>query len=520
MQMHDIVPAGEIWKSLDPWDPSRGDVLEGITIDFNSLFDQWAPLAQPVAPMVVVNHLLLDARRMQNLEIVVRGTGLTPDLIQRGLTENFDTLSQEQAHALHTEVAPTLAEVQGRLQTVVQRGGVAGLSRVEAVLWALESVPQGSLMARFADSYFTLPETVSFACTPVHELRALRDELELSKPLRTVLQICMIALNVLSQKGNRCLRIEMLNSLSSRKLHPNQPSILRLVARDLQRTHETRCRLRFMRVFAVGKVPVTSHIKKKVWSYLDDLEESPWDVIETLSKCSSSDLNAWEETLHSSRRACSNLKQDFTRLIVVESSSNSCINQQLRRLQEHTDQAIDDMSECLTNLPEMATGLVEFFEGRQGNLELCTRLLDSLAHFGARLQFEKAVIDRNSKRCSSASWHRGSAWGTWEAVDTTEIALRNTADPDLIRSLKGPQPTTVQKSQGDDVSDQKDKDDKKQQVTSACEPKLAHLLHGGADGEYRRCETTGKWIPVGLAAHIAERDRGTRGATAGFFVTY
>jgi hypothetical protein len=512
---------GEIWKSLDAWNPSRGDVLEGITIDYNSLFEQWAPIAQPVSPVVVVNRLLLDAKRAQNIEIAVLGTGLTPELIQRGLTENFDALSQEQAHALHSVLAPTLAEVQARLQTVVQRGGVAGLSRAEAALWALESVPQGSLMARFADSYFTLPETVSFACTPVHELRALRDELELSKPLRTVLQICMIALNVLSQKGNVCMKIDTLSSLSSRKLHPSQPSILRLVARDMQRTHETRCRLRFMRVLAVGKAPVTSHIKKQVWSYLDDLEESPWDVIETLSKCRSSDLKAWEENLLSSRRACSNLKQDFARLIVVEPSSDSCINQQLHSLQENTEQAIHDMSECLSNLPEIATGLVEFFDGmRQGSLECCTRLLDSLAHFGNGLKYEKKVIDHNSKRCSNGSWHRGSAWGTWETVDTMEIALRNTADPDLIRSLKGPQPTTVQKTEGEDSSDQKDKDDNKQQAAAACEPKLAHLLHGGADGEYRRCETTGKWIPVGLAAHIAERDRGTRGATAGFFVTY
>jgi hypothetical protein len=445
---------------------------------------------------------------MNQLEIAVRGTSLTPDLIRRGLNKNLDLLSEEQALALNDVVVPHHAATRGRLHSIVQQDGAESLRDVEQVLWALEDIPQANRLAHFALIRRTLPESISSACEPVHALEDLMQELVSSRALKTLLQACLVSTNVLSQKGNPCLRIDMLPGLSFRRLQANAPSILTLVARSLQRQHDARCRLRFLRMMAVGATPVAEAARKCIWLYLDDLQESPWNVLETLERCKKrnlvdymTNLQQEELPLRQSVDLVQNSRENFN---LTYLTSQSCIPEQLASLSVSLQEAVGNVQACKISLPRIAQEVSEFFGADRGQmsaghkLDYATEVMQNLYCLGQRLEQEKQSIDR--KRRYERSWRQGGeTCQKWTAVNTECIVMHRTNDPDLIRAGKGDH-ASVHRPES--------------------KQKIAQLLHGGPDGEYRRCELTGTWVPVGFAAAVAERDRGSRGANAGFFVTY
>jgi len=527
--------AGSVWEGLSPWDADGAGVLEGLSINFEGLLDQWTLVPTPAPAPAPIDRLLLDSKRMQNLEVAVRGTGLTPDLVLRGLTENFDLLSQDQAEALSEIIAPIHAEVRGLLQVIVGRVGVDALRSAEAVLWAVENIPQAHQLSRCAAARFKVTESVACACNPISELEELLGDLTTSRALRTVLQACLVSSNMLSQTGNVRLRIDMLAGLRLRKLQPNAPSILTLVAHDLQRAHDTRCRLRFLRLFAVGSFPIPSRIKPFIWQYLDDLKESPWDALMVLEKCKRRDLVDCADILRCEKATCLQICAASHHFDIAGASAQTCISQQLASLEVSAREAVSNMQDCELRLPLVAAALLDFFghETPGAQVESASELLRHLALLGDCLVQEKAAIDRQLRRQHSShyAWQRGKKWGTWTTVPTDEIILSRTTDPDVIRLLRAPCQGLTDSNDlldwivlGDDPSGGVSRNSRRggadANTTIKGLDKHAHLLHGGPDGEYKRCELTGMWVPVGATATLAERDRGTRGATAGFFVTY
>jgi len=286
--------------------------------------------------------------------------------------------------------------------------------------------------------------------------------------------------------------------------------------------------LRFLRVLAVGRCAIQSHAKKLVWQYLDDLQESPWDAITVLEKCKRRDLTANLETLRSEKASCFRLNAAHRHFAVAV--SQTCISQQLESLAASAQQAATDMQDCEERLPEVGNALLQLFgdESSRAVLESATEMLQHLAFLGTCLAQEKEAIDRMARRrCpKNYAWQRGERWGTWTTVPTDDMILARTNDPDVIRSLRAlAQDCSVSTDSdwvlvGDDTSGSSKRNAGNATISSKALGEHHHLLHGGPDGEYKRCELTGRWVPCGMAADLAERDRGTRGATAGFFVTY
>jgi len=275
-------------------------------------------------------------------------------------------------------------------------------------------------------------------------------------------------------------------------------------------------------MMAVGSCPVQDPVKRIIWQYLDDLQESPWDVLQTLQNCRKQHLGDFAELARQERQKFAHLLPSL-RNILQSAVLDPCVDRQLREFSVTLQQSVDSMELCEACLLDSAEYLVGLFGSTRGrnSLQSGTNVLADFERLGNHLSREKDTLDRLQNRSQSShyAWQRGRTWGVWEPVDTDEVALRATKDPDLIRALRVPQ-------EKDDAS----VEDAAAQLASRSAPagrnkeqstdKHARLLHGGPAGEFRKCDMTGKWIPVGYAAVLAERDTSQRGATAGFFVTY
>jgi len=510
---------GSIWESLQPWQADSPAVLQGLQINFDALLDQWR--VAPVQPVVLAQDDVFFGFRSQfhQLQIISRSLRLTPDLVRRGLCEDLDVLSLEQAEAL-CWMKDLLGEVRGFLHAHVQRVGAAELEPSMALMLAVDSVPMWAQLATFAKTRHTHADTMAFCLEPCADLQNLVEKLGSSRPLRTVLQACLVATNVMSQSGQSRLTPEDLQRLRGRKIFSNGTSVLTLVARDLQATHERRCRLRFLRMLAVGKAPVVAQLKKLVWVYLDDMQESPWDAVGLLKSCNVPVCNSQLLVEKQEMAQVLGSIQRYQRLANPGSihlgdrySQPLVVNQQLRDLASSLQQGMDELDGCQERLTTSANSIVGLF-GRSANarvtlFEAATDSLQCLYQFGTYLEVEMHALASAQKR----GLGRTGQWGHWQTVETDHIVLQTTRDLDLVRQMRNPsqdQPEAVPfaRAAPDAVADQ------------GPEMQHVHLLHGGPDGEYHRCEATGKWVPVGYAAAVAERDRGDRGATAGFFVTF
>jgi len=221
--------------------------------------------------------------------------------------------------------------------------------------------------------------------------------------------------------------------------------------------------------------------------------------------------------------------QAYQRLAAPE---DTLISQQVGGLAVMAQQSINAKQDCEEMVFATAGSLIELFDSssRTGTVQTHTvdrHLIDrlstaddtlrALGSFAMSLEAEMQEVARKRSREGCGSWQRGAKWGSWDTIATDEIVLQRTQDPNLIRSLRKPRQEPVVRGAGSciDAANIEASDELKPP-----EQRHAQLLHGGPDGEYRKCDITGKWMPVGYAATVAERDCGERGATAGFFVSY
>jgi len=325
----------------------------------------------------------------------------------------------------------------------------------------------------------------------VVQLESLVEDLGSSRALLTILQACLIASNVLCQNGNSQLTVEALAGLHLRKLHPDAPSLLDLVARDLEMMPS------------------------------DSSQESPWDAVALLKRCLQCRVMDVEEWLRQEGKRCSKLIKSI-HAYDSYTSGGPLLQEQVRQLTIDALKVSQDTQDCQERLGVAAQSVLDLFGGSApryldscGLSKAAGAMLDNLGIFGTRLGSEMERAANNRKLMRSSMGGLPAVWGSWEPVATNEISLRRTQDPDLVRLLRNGQHGSseywmVVSAGGKDAVEEKGNIDMRH----------AHLLHGGPDGEYRRCSVTGKWIPVGYAATIADRDCGERGANAGFFFTY
>jgi len=224
------------------------------------------------------------------------------------------------------------------------------------------------------------------------------------------------------------------------------------------------------------------------------------------------------------RRSCLQLLSNIQSYQRFAAPGDALISQQVGGLALSAQQSINATQDCEERVLAIAGSLSELFDSSSRNghvlldrLNTADDTLHALGSFGMFLEADMEEVARKRRREGCGSWQRGAKWGSWDTVATDEIVLQRTQDPNLVRSLRNPRQELGVRLAGSSI------DAAVIEASADLNPpeqQHAQLLHGGPDGEYHKCDLTGKWVPIGYAATVAERDCGERGATAGFFVSY
>lgn len=533
---------GTLWENLSPWGMSDRGVLECTSVDLEELQRQWqiamAPPAIARPPVRRYRGAIQDYKLLQMLMISVKSSRLTPELVTRALTEDFDLLNREQAMALGADSNSlarlvTSTDAGAQLRAFVQMNGVAALEPEEAVLWAIENVPAGGLLAEFAWTRLSLQDEVSMVTESLERTTSVVQDIGCSLALRTLLQTTLVVANTLSQQGHAGYKVKFFLELSNRRLSAEGSSILAIVARSLEVTHERRCRLRFLRMLAVGRSPIPHSSMRRVWSYLDDLQESPWDAVPLLHRCQGCRFDELQDLLQVELWTVKGLQRRLLQYQNVRQPTTSSrqvpIHRQIEELTDAVDRAEWKLNTLQGELREASRRVVTLLgsplprggtNAAQGNAQLTTArdALQSLSVLGSRLQGEMNKIVRRRGIQDAGPYQRGGRWGTWERVDTDGMVLQATSDLDLLRALRRfPLPHDNAAATNAPTTGANSGETEK---TVQSIDRHHHLMHGGQDGEYRRDPESGRWVPVGATAAMVARDRGDRGAVAGWFATY
>mmetsp|Transcript_137428 Transcript_137428/g.238916 ORF Transcript_137428/g.238916 Transcript_137428/m.238916 type:complete len:877 (+) Transcript_137428:113-2743(+) len=521
---------GTYWQNLSPWEAHSPEVLECTSVDTDELLRQWQiAMAAPAvhAPVWVPRGAINDQSSLRHLQLMVKSRGLTPEIVTRGLTEDFEALNVDQAFTLDCIGRQFFDVWIGQIRAFVQMRGVDALLPEEAVLWAMETSPAGRHMADFAFQYFTLQTEVASVTDKIDKIIGLLQELESSRVLRTLLQTVLIIVNTMSQEEHKAFSLSELSFVTDARLSQRASTLGKLIAENLEVTHMRRERLRFFRMLAVGRVPIANSARRRVWSYLDDLKESPWDVVPLLQRCREFlRLDQFQELLQNDLWDVERLQRNLGRFLRNErqvTDLRRCaarIQEQVQGLTVSADAAQLRLDRFKAELEAAVSHFGALFMGgnRGGNsnarrFEDARGLLRGLVDFGSRLELEMVQIE---KRRLAQRGHVANRDG-WPVVDTNYYVKHVTMDLDLRRSLHAP-PVPRNKLQVAAAS--KSTEAAAAAVKKSDAKPFAHILHGGQDGEYRRDLETGKWIPIGATAAMVARDRGDRGAVAGFFSTY
>mmetsp|Transcript_83429 Transcript_83429/g.152619 ORF Transcript_83429/g.152619 Transcript_83429/m.152619 type:complete len:730 (-) Transcript_83429:43-2232(-) len=521
---------GTYWQNLSPWEAHSPEVLECTSVDTDELLRQWQiAMAAPAvhAPVWVPRGAINDQSSLRHLQLMVKSRGLTPEIVTRGLTEDFEALNVDQAFTLDCIGRQCFDVWVGQIRAFVQMRGVDALLPEEAVLWAMETSPAGRHMADFAFQYFTLQTEVASVTDKIDKIIGLLQELESSRVLRTLLQTVLIIVNTMSQEEHKAFSLSELSFVTDARLSQRASTLGKLIAENLEVTHMRRERLRFFRMLAVGRVPIANSARRRVWSYLDDLKESPWDVVPLLQRCREFlRLDQFQELLQNDLWDVERLQRNLGRFLRNErqvTDLRRCaarIQEQVQGLTVSADAAQLRLDRFKAELEAAVSHFGALFMGgnRGGNsnarrFEDARGLLRGLVDFGSRLELEMVQIE---KRRLAQRGHVANRDG-WPVVDTNYYVKHVTMDLDLRRSLHAP-PVPRNKLQVAAAS--KSTEAAAAAVKKSDAKPFAHILHGGQDGEYRRDLETGKWIPIGATAAMVARDRGDRGAVAGFFSTY
>lgn len=537
---------GTMWDGLGLWGTAEAEnILEGTMIDYAAISKLWEPMPAPPAPERNHRHArrsLLPAEFSRQAEVAVKGAKLTPDLVRQALTEDMFAISDEQAHVLNAVLAPMAQEASALLQGAVAERGMASLSNSEAVLWAISGIPAAELRARLVAEQHELDADVAQVRDCVAKAELIVTMLKESRPMRSLLQMILVAKNILGQAGHAGFQARSFDGISRERLrrvspttfdpdtgeiipvpsywiNANNPSVLILVAQMMESTHEYRCRLRFLRMFAVGRSGANAglnddHVLQNIWSYLDDLSESPGDVLPMLRSCSQSTCD--RDLYDYIKSQCSRYQlmlPYFEQLVqsMTVAETAGLFFRQVQELRARYLAAMDACENSSQELGQLARSLCEL-GGERGTPGLqafggASDVLRSLRFLGQQL--EEAMEAVHVKRAAELATHRtasGRPARRWQQVDTSHT-LWCTRDPDMIRQLKWvPAPATLEPgseehgqgqqtpADGAAVAGADQEQETRKGTTSSSHVDLMHsLMHSGPDGVYVRDPVSGSW---------------------------
>jgi hypothetical protein len=534
---------GTLWQGLDPWGMGGTDLLEGTSIDYEEIQKLWLPVPPRPAPTVAVVRSVLPGSIASNAGIIVKAHKLTPEVVREGLTKDADKLSPAQALALADGLAPLADEAATHLQMAVNARGVASLNEHETVLWTIQNIPLGWERVRLVAERHVVQEEGASARESAASATCLAESLRDSRSLRTMLQMILTARNILGQKGYAGYSVKSFETISSERaprhaaidpatgrpllvshdwMQTNTPSVLRLTAKMLEKTHVYRCRLRFLRKLSVSRLVPINSVRQITWSYLDDLQESSWDVLHLLAKCKG---NVCDADMHHS------LNYRVDRLVVLRSRELEQVNrssqhdtaslqqnivpynrfaQQMAELEVNVDDAILTIAQAMRELDEAAVSISRLagLPVRQ-NIDDQFRdasvgALRNLFALGENLRQEMKAVQQANQRERLATQAKGVGASavlhrSWEIVDTSHI-LHATGDPDLVREFRGVGEEATgnsdQQAQPHGGSQPNAKAKAKAQATSKTKKGAAayvDLVHSGLEGQYRYDHTTRSW---------------------------
>mmetsp|Transcript_5738 Transcript_5738/g.10316 ORF Transcript_5738/g.10316 Transcript_5738/m.10316 type:complete len:614 (+) Transcript_5738:46-1887(+) len=523
---------GTIWEGLEIWgQDGSSNVLEATVMDYDSLMNLWTPIPSPPPRrrQQQVRRAILPRAVKDTVEIAVRGTRLSPELVRRALTEDMLAITAEQAEALNTSIVPFVAEAFGELQASVNRDGADALEPAEAVLWAIHDIPQVTSRANLLAKQHSMCEDVARVRKMVEQAKSAATQLE-SRPMRSLLQMILAVRNILAQAGHEGLRIRMLGDLGTLRLrrpvqtdidpitgdvtraspswiNENNPSVLALVAQMLEKSHENRCRLRFLRMLAVGRYPASREERlgpnccRLIWSYLDDLHESPRDVLDYLQSCSQSlcDREVLREIELQAMTFRVALTQDFVWVeqgLVPAATATSPWASQMQALRTEFETALQVCDNSIQELSDVAVLFCRLAgEPRQVGREafsMASEVLRSLRKLGNELNTEIRSVQVKIDEAALKS--QGRADGTrkkWPLVDTSHILLQAT-DPAVIRELRAPATMSATERPQERVPTIPEEETAEGNEVRAPDV-YCDLVHGGLEGSYARDPVTGRW---------------------------
>lgn len=536
--------SGTLWDGLDPWgDRDALADIPGWYFNVDRLRALWQP-APPVPPRRRRDRPLqntLGSDRMQNLDVAVRGAGLTADKVRLALDGDSDALTSEQKEALAQRVLPCVAETSGLLNTQVHREGEASLGRTEAIMWAIASIPHGHSRVRVLALEASLTFELDDILRKAQASMDLRERLSESKPLKLLLQAILFIRNVMSQREHTMFPMDNLpetlawerprrlnngGSEHSAWFHEHCPTTLRLVAEAVADLHQYQEHLQFIRKVAVSKCCPMDVVKKVIWSYTDDLNGSILDVFELLRNC---DGRYFEEDLchsvdHFIHRLQNTLNGDIRVIQTHMLSQGPSTLSGSRRSAEAWLGKVEDLSNLIEQsvwaLEQSRSTLVTAAQqmcrltgervrtNGSTDFEAACRSAYHLRQLGRKIEEElKNVFYRRQKSktqiCRAGSSSTNFA-RPWMPINTTSMVLSTTRDPEIIRSMR----LLVQESSklGKNRSEndnsavhlqkvEEDLDDAKEveHIEVAPKQKFFDLVHTGPEGLYRRDPVTGKW---------------------------
>lgn len=474
------------------WGGDGVDVLEGCHIDPDLMLTPF--YNQPQAPQERPGlrrgrvEAIINAHMSQKVHILVGGSRLNPDLVRRTLTSDLGLLERDQAIAL-SDLAYLCPKVAGQLDAFVARRGVEALDTAEAVLWEIQQVPHGCVIARFAKVRAMLLEgDFQESVDIVDKIWQHVDDLEFSRPLRTVLQILSVTASTMAQEGLGGLNIRCLDVH-----HLAFP----VVARQVEAVHLRRCRLRFTRMVAISKCPISPFQKRLIWRYLDDLQESPWDAVALMQRSlPNSGLSGTEERVEDDIRFIDKESRIYAAWKRREHDDvDERVLQQLAQMETLLAEADDALVSASTRLENAASHLCRLFghisRRPRESLVDAAMVFSELRRFGQRL--ESYLLEFVRTRGSGTAVNR-----VFPVVDTNAYLANVTADLDIIRGLRAP-PQSVAPRAAEATAPAG------RPVYAPAAQALAtknRLMHGGPEGEYRRCPETGRWVPIGAMAIV------------------
>lgn len=511
LHVHNALPkaAGTLWEGLNPWGTLRDQPLAGFAIDYDSIREQWAPPTTiPAMPKATAERL--DRRAHLDVNVAIVACKLTPELVRSGMQADMDLLSEEQTEILAAQVVPHLTEAAGVLAAQVARNGVMTLNRAEALLWAIADFPSGATRLYLLASRHKLEGEIASTMQHVMDTETLVDRLRSSQPLKSLLQAILAIRNVLAQRGCEGFQLRDLSRLRSERGRGItqggfSPSVLALAAETLEATHARRCRLRFLRMMAIGRALPKDCLRRKVWAYVDDLGPTPWDVLPLLGDCRGSlcDESA-AMTFAQRRRDARQLLSSYIPQVehAVAHGAVATSERWQGQLMEFRARAVDaenlfrDGGERLVAASASLRSLFAIQCPPRHASSQTADALNVLRGLGQELAKERASLD--ARRSEREMLARGDLGGRcarkWATVDTTVIQRLATSDPDIFRALLAPSPNAGCSDRGKQNTAKSKASDKAHSKVKAGPVPYIDLAHGGIEGEYVRCPFTRRWV--------------------------